>query len=159
MHSTRICRGWKEYKLIEVSTRKHFIERSFQFEEDELFDTPPSEAQKGITTLPIPFDDDYLLHFLDSYEEDQDQHDHGIEFESHQILDPNPTSIPNRKPNPRWDQKLIATAGDGAGNPEDRSRTRSQYQNEHVALSLTYSLPTKWCKNIPGWCYWMIMNY
>ena len=53
----------KEYKLMEVATRKRFIERSVQFEEDELFDTPPSKAQKAITTLPLPFDDDvcYML--------------------------------------------------------------------------------------------------
>ena len=35
----------KSYKLMEVATRKCFIEHSVQFEEDQLFDLPPSEAQ------------------------------------------------------------------------------------------------------------------
>ena len=56
---------------------------------------PPSKEQEGITTLPLPFDDDYLLHVLDLDEEDQDQHDPGIEVEPHEILDPNPSPIPN----------------------------------------------------------------
>ena len=43
----------------------------------------------------------------------------------------------------------------GAGKPKDRRRTRSQYQNEHDALSLTNSLPTEWCNEIPGKCYMM----
>ena len=34
----------KDYKLMEVATRKCFIERSVQFEEDQLCDPPPSEA-------------------------------------------------------------------------------------------------------------------
>ena len=37
----------KEYKLMEVATRKCFIEQSVQFEEDELCDPPPSEAHEG----------------------------------------------------------------------------------------------------------------
>ena len=75
---------------MEVATRKRFIERSVQFEEDQLFNPPPSEAQEGITTLPLPFDDDYLLHVSYSDEEDQDQNDLGIEDEPHEILDPDP---------------------------------------------------------------------
>ena len=65
----------KAYKLMEVATRKCFIECIVRFEEDQLFDAPPSEAQEGITTLPLPFDDDDLLHVSDSDEEDQDQQD------------------------------------------------------------------------------------
>ena len=80
---------------MEVATRKCFIERSVQFEEDQLCDTPPSEAQEGITTLPLPFDDDDLLHVSDSDEEDQIQHDIVIEAKPHVILDPYPTPIPN----------------------------------------------------------------
>ena len=33
----------KAYKLMEVATRKCFNERSVKFEEDQLFDTPPSK--------------------------------------------------------------------------------------------------------------------
>ena len=123
-----------------------------------MCDPPPIEAQEGTTTLPLPFDDDDLLPVSYSNEEDQDQHDLGILAGPHEILDPNPTSIPNQRPKPRWAQKLIAAAGDGVGNPKDRRRTRSQYRNELVSLSLTDSLPTKCCNKIPGKCYMMIAN-
>ena len=59
----------KAYKLMELATRECFIERSVQFEEDQLLDLPPSEAQEGINTLPFPFDDDILSHVSDSDEE------------------------------------------------------------------------------------------
>ena len=87
---------------MEVSTRKCFIERSVQFEEDQVFDLPPYEAQESITTLTLPFDDDDLSHVSYSYEEEKYHHDLAIEAEPHEILDPNPTSIPNQRPKPRW---------------------------------------------------------
>ena len=62
----------KAYKLMEVATRKCFIEWIFQFEEDQFYDAPPSKAEEGITTLPPIFDDDDLLHVSYSDEEDQD---------------------------------------------------------------------------------------
>ena len=55
----------KAYNLMELATRKCFIERSVQFEEDQLFDLRPSEAQEGLTTLPLPFDDDIFSHVSD----------------------------------------------------------------------------------------------
>ena len=61
----------KSYKMIEVATRRCFIERSVQFEEDQLYGTPPSIAQEGITSSPPFFDDDDLLQVSDSYEEEQ----------------------------------------------------------------------------------------
>ena len=42
---------------MEVATRRSFIERSVQFEEDQLHDTPLA-AQEGITISPPIFDDD-----------------------------------------------------------------------------------------------------
>ena len=42
---------------MEVATRRCFIERSVQFEEDHLYDTPPT-TQEGITISPPIFDDD-----------------------------------------------------------------------------------------------------
>ena len=92
-----------------------------------MFDLPRSEAQEGITTLPLPFDHDYLSHVSDSDEEEQDQHDPDIEVVPHEDLDPNPSPIPNQWPKPKWDQNLISIVGDGARNTEERRRTRSQY--------------------------------
>ena len=92
-----------------------------------MFDLPPYEAQECITTLPLPFYDDDLSHVSILDEEDQDQHDLGIEAKPHEIIDPDPTTIPNQIPKPIWAQKLIVEARDGAGNLEYGRRTRSQY--------------------------------
>ena len=100
-----------------------------------MYDASPSKAQEGIKNITSIFDDDYLLHVSDSDEEDQYQHDPVIEAEPHEILDLDPTPIPNQRPKPRWAQKLIDATRDGVGNPKDRRATRSWYQNEHVALS------------------------
>ena len=68
-----------------------------------------------------------MLQVSDSYAEDHIHHDHVIETESQESLDPDPIPIPNQKPKPRWDQKLLDPARSGAGVPEDKRRTRSQY--------------------------------
>ena len=95
-----------------------------------------------------------MLQFSDLDEEDYIQHDPIIETESQEILDPDPVPIPNQKPKPRWSQKLLDATGSGAGVLKDKRRTRSQYRNEHVALSLT-----EWCNKVSGRCYWMMENY
>ena len=97
-----------------------------------------------------------MLQVSDSDEEDHIQHDPVIEIESQEILDPVP--IPNQKPKPRWAQNILDAIGSGVGIPEDRRRTRSQYQNEHVALSLTDFPSTEWYNKTPGWCYFMMEN-
>ena len=51
----------KAYKLMEVATKICFIKRSVQFEEDQLYDTPPSVRQEGINIYPPFFDDDDFL--------------------------------------------------------------------------------------------------
>ena len=99
-----------------------------------------------------------MLQVSNSDEEYQIQHDPIIETESHEILDPEPVSIPNQKPKPIWTRNLLDADGSGVGNEQERRRVRSQYQNEHVALSLTDSLPTKWCDKVPGKCYLMMVN-
>ena len=123
-----------------------------------MFDLPPSKAQEGITTLPLPFVDDILSHVSYSDEEEQYQHDLDIDVVPHEYLDPYLAYIPNQMPKPRWAQKLIEAVVDGVGNLEERRRTRFQYQNEHVSLSLTHSLPIEWCNKIPRKCYMIIAN-
>ena len=127
---------------MEVSTRRCFIERSVQFEEDQLHDTPLA-TQEGITiSPPIFYDDDDVLQVSYSDKEYHIQHDPVIETEYQDILSLYPIPIPNYKPKPRWTQKILYAAISDAGVPKDKIRARSQYQNEHVALSLTYSLST-----------------
>ena len=110
---------------MEVATRRCFIERSVQFEEDQLHDTPPA-AQEGITISPPIFDDDDdVLQVSDSDEEYHIQHDHVIEIESQEILDLDPVPIPNQNPKTRWAQKFLDAVGSGARDLEDRRRTRS----------------------------------
>ena len=91
-----------------------------------------------------------MLQVSNSYEEDHMYHDLVIEIESQEIIDPNMVPIPNQNPKTTWAQKLIDAAGSGFGDPEDRRRTRSQYQNEHAALSLIDSLSTEWCSKFLG---------
>ena len=62
-------------------------------------------------------DDDDVLQVSDSDEEDHIQNDPVIETKSEEILYPDPVHIPNQKPKPRWAQKLLDTAGSGAGDP------------------------------------------
>ena len=59
-----------------------------------MCDAPPSKAGEGINNIPPIFNDDDLLHVSDS-DEEEDQHDPAIEVEPHEILDPDPSSIPN----------------------------------------------------------------
>ena len=99
-----------------------------------------------------------MTHVSYSYEDEEDQHDLDIEVVPHENLDPNPAPIPYKWTKPKWDQNLIEAVGNGVGNPEDRRRTWSHYPNEHVALSHTASLSTKWCNKIPGKCDMMIAN-
>ena len=57
----------------------------------------------------------------------QDQHDLDIEIVPQDDLNLDPSPILNQKP--KWAQKLIEAARNGAGNPDDRRRMRSQYHN------------------------------
>ena len=70
---------------MEVSTKRCFIERSVQFEEYQLHDTP-LETHEGITIYPPIFYDDDVLQVSNSDEEDHIQHDPVIETESQEIL-------------------------------------------------------------------------
>ena len=88
----------KAYKLMELATRRCFIERGVQFKEDQLHDPPQSEVEEGINTLSFPFDDGVLSNVLDSEDEEQDQHDLDFEFEPQEILDLYPIPIPNQRP-------------------------------------------------------------
>ena len=76
-----------------------------------------------------------------SEDEEQDQHDLDIEIIPQDDLGLDPNPIMNHKP--KWAQNIIEVVGNGVGNPDDRRRTRSQYQNEHVALSHIASLSTE----------------
>ena len=87
---------------MEVATRRCFVERSVQFKEDQLHDTPPA-SHEGITISPsIFYNDDDVLQVSYSNEEDHIQHDPVIETKSQEILDPDPVPIPNQNPKPRW---------------------------------------------------------
>ena len=135
--------------MTKVATRRCFIERGVQFEEYQLHDTPPT-THEGITISPPIFDDDEdVLQVSDSDEEYHIQHDLVIETKYQEIPDIDPVHIPNQKHKPRWDQNLIDAAGYGARNTEDKRRIRSQYQNEHAALSLTDLITIEWCSKIP----------
>ena len=91
---------------------------------------------------------------MDSEDEGHDDHENDIEIESQE--DPNLDPIPIANKRPKWDQKLIKATGNITGDLDDKRRTRSQYQNEHVALSYKISLPSVWCNKLPERCYMMV---
>ena len=93
----------------------------------------------GKNILSNPFVNDVLSKVLDSEDEEQDQHDTDIEIEPQEDLDLDATPIHIQKP--KWAQYLIKETGNVVGEPYDRRRMRSQYHNEHVALSHSVSLP------------------
>ena len=71
----------KEYKLMELATKKWFIERSVQFEENQVHDPQPTEEEEGIISHPFPFaDDDVLTNVSNS--EDDDLYDHDLDIEN-----------------------------------------------------------------------------
>ena len=58
------------------------------------------------------------------------------------------THVPN--PRSKWDQKLIEVVGNNVGDPIDRRRTRSQFQDENLALSYTDPLLLERCYMMLG---------
>ena len=91
-----------------------------------------------------------------SVSEDEEQQQHYIDNEivpqDGPYLDLDP--IPNQKP--KWAENLIEAAGNDFGDPDDRTKMSSQYQNEYVALSHTNFLPTEWCNKLLEICYLMM---
>ena len=83
-----------------------------------------------------------------SYSEDEghDNHEHDIDIESQE--DPNPSTIPNQTL--KWAQNLIEAARNIARDPDNRRRTRSQYQNEHIAPSHSDPLLLERCFMMMG---------
>ena len=83
--------------MMEIATRRCFIERSVQFNEDLLHDLQPIE-EEGINNQLIPIAyDDIATNILDSkYEdEDQDGQDLDIENEAQADTGPDPAPAPN----------------------------------------------------------------
>ena len=120
-----------------------------QFEEDHVHNPQQAKAEEGIISHPFPFaDDDLLNNVSDSKYEDQDDHEHDIDIESQEYPNRDPNSIPNQRL--KWAQNLIEAIGNVAGDPYDRRRTRSQYHNEHVALSHTDPLLSERCFMMTG---------
>ena len=102
-----------------------------QFEEDRVHNPHPTEEEEGIISHPFPFAyDDVLTNISNSEDEGQDDHDIDIENEPHK--DPDPTPYLNQRP--KWAQNLIESARNKVRDPEDRIITRSQYQDENLAL-------------------------
>ena len=87
-----------------------------------MHDPQQVEVEEGINSLSFPFeDDDITTNVSDSKYESHDRHEHDIESQEDQDLDP--TTIPNQRP--KWAQNLIEAFEDIVGDPDDRRRTRS----------------------------------
>ena len=92
--------------MINLSTKKSFIERSVQFQEEPLAAVEVGESPSPLEPLNVS---EEIVEFADS--DMSDNHD--------LIADPN---YPTR---PKWEENTIHAAGELAGNPIDPRRTRS----------------------------------
>ena len=63
-------------------------------------------------------------------------------------LDRDVAPIPNQWPRPKWVQNLIEAVGNVVGDLGDRRRMRSRYQNGHVVLFNSVTLPLYRCNKI-----------
>ena len=73
----------KEYKLMDLATKKCFMECSVQFEEDQVHDPQQAKEEEGIISYPFPFEDeDVLTNVSDIEDEHQDDHELDIENRS-----------------------------------------------------------------------------
>ena len=96
----------KGYKMINMSTQRVFIERSVQFEEENMPTTEITESY-----LPPPT--------LNVGQENKKDYDYHISYNYYLISDPNTPTIPNSA------AKTIHAAGKLDGNPSDPKRTTS----------------------------------
>ena len=149
----RVTFGPDSLEISDISTGKIIVKgvanhasKAYEFSHFLPYSDPVQPQlpfkRRGKKILSTPFVNDVLSKVSYSQYEEQDQHDLDIEIEPQEDLYPYPFPIPNHFPKPKWSQNPIEAAGDGTGNPEDKRRTQSQYQNEHVALSHTASLST-----------------
>ena len=113
--------------------------------------------REGKLILPKPFThDDVSIDVLDLEfkEEDQVESDLGIEDEVQIDPDPNPDPTPN--PRTKWAQKVIEVARNMAEDSYEKRRTRSQFQDESLALCHANLLLPERCYKFPERCYTMV---
>ena len=100
----------KGYKLINLSTKKSFIERIVQFQEEPLAAVQVGESSSPPEPLNVS---EEIVEFDDS-----------DMFNNYDLI-----SYPNSPTRPKWAAKTIHAAGELAGNPSDSRRTRSQFES------------------------------
>ena len=146
----RVVFGPDSVEITNISTRNiiakgvaNISSKAYEFSHFMAYSDPAQPQlpfeRGGKKILSTPFVFDVLSNVSDSEDEEQDQHDIDIEIEHQNDLDPYLAPIPNQKP--KWAQKLIEAARNVVGDLDDRRRARYQYQNEHVALSYSISIP------------------
>ena len=93
-----------------MSTQKSFIERSVQFEEENLATVEFQESSSSPQPLILSEETNKFLDF-DMYDNDY-------------LI-----SYPNNPTIPKWEERTIHAAGKLAGNPSGSRRTRSQFES------------------------------
>ena len=93
-----------------MSTKKAFIERCVQFQEEPLAAVEVGEASSPPDPLKVS---EEIVEHVDSNMSDSDE----------LIAYPN---IPTRK---KWESNTLHAVGELAGNPNDPRRTRSQFES------------------------------
>ena len=93
-----------------MNTKKAFIERNVQFEEEPM---PATEIGKSFSPLPpmIVSKDSKMFYDSDVYDNEY-------------LI-----AYPNTPTRPKWASNTIQATGELAGNPSDPIRTRSQFES------------------------------
>ena len=95
--------------MINFSTKKYFIQRSVQFQEEPLVAVEVGESSSPPDPLTVSG-------------ETNEFYDYDMSDNDELIVDPN---IPTR---PKWSERTIHAARELAGNPNDIRRTISQFK-------------------------------
>jgi hypothetical protein len=149
-HSTKCIfvgypNGVKGYQIIDLSSDWLIIEHSVQFEESVSH--VPQQPHADTFTLP-PVRDDEHAHVDSSSDESSDSEDsEDSESESESVQSyaesEHPDAVAEPEKRPKWAQTTLQDAGDLVGDPADTRRTRSNFEEPPIALTVTEPLPSR----------------
>ena len=109
---------------------------------------PVKDEAKNV--LPKPFAHvDVSSDDSDSKIEDEELVESDLNVENEDQTDPYPNIAHSLNPRSKWAKKFIKYIGNIVGDPSDQRRTRSQYQDENIALCHIDPL-------LPKRCYMMV---
>jgi hypothetical protein len=144
--------GVKGYRLIDISLDQLIIERSVQFEESVSH--VPQQPHANTFILPLVRDDEHAHADSSSYESSNSGESDDSDLESVQsyaeLEHPNATAdsghldaVAYLEQRPKWVQTTLQDVGDIFGDPSDTRRTRSDFEEPLISLSVIEPFPSR----------------